>query len=216
MTFLELKQDVARRLAEVNGRVFWSNQDIGDAVNLGYAEMSDACEWKEAYLEVDLLNDRPYYDLFRLIGDSFLGIRPIFDEQTNRWLIPSSARQLDTNDRRWERVTGEPQRCFLRGLRWLGLYPRIQSDVGLVKVYYTALPDPLVNDDDEPGFPEAFHGGIVDFALTDLFAQDGETAFALACWKDYLEQEARLSAWVNGRAADPLVTGLASPGGTAR
>jgi hypothetical protein len=206
-----MKAEVSRRLAEATGRTFWSDEDIATAINLGYAELSDASEWFEQYLEIDLLEDRPYYDLRFLIGDTFLALKPGFDEQTNRWLIPSTVRQFDAHDRRWERVTGEPQRIFLRGLWWMGFFPRIQTEVGTIKAYYTALPPPLSDDTDEPGFPDTFHYGCVDFALTDLFAQDAETAWAIQAWGNYLATEGALTQWVEDRAADPMARGFDSP-----
>jgi hypothetical protein len=206
-----MQQEVSRRVAEVSGRVFWSTQEIKDALNAGLMEISDACEWNETYVEFDLLNDRPYYDVRTLIGENVLSIKPSFDEQTNRWLIPSGQRQLDQHDRRWERVTGEPQRVFTRGLFWLGLFPRSQSDVGTIKQYYTALPDPLDDDDDEPGFSDTFHSAIVEYALTDLWAQDAETTWALTAWASYLAGEAGLRAWVQGRAGDAIARGFDSP-----
>lgn len=211
MTFLEMKAETSRRLAEVGGRVFWSDDDIAVALNLGYAEMSDATEWFEQYVELDVLADRPYYDLWTLIGPAFLGLRPAFDEGANRWLIPSNAQILDAHDRRWERVVGSSQRVLLRGLRWLALFPRSASASGTWKQYYVALPPPLVLDTDVPGFPDTFHRGVVDFALTDLWAQDAETGFAMAAWSAYLEMEAGLTAWVEGRASGPLVRGFDSP-----
>lgn len=214
MTFGEMKAEVARRLAEVGGRVFFTDDEIAQAIQDGYAELSDATEWFEQWVLIDLLNNRPYYDLRFVIGEPFLALRPAFDVQTNRWLTPSNARDLDAHDRRWERVTGEPQRIFMRGLWWLGLYPRIQGDIGVVKQYYTALPDPFVDDTDEPGFPSPYHYGCVNFALADLWAQDAETAFALAEWTTYLQNETGLLAWVEGRAADPLVRGFDTPVGT--
>lgn len=200
-----MQAEVSRRLAEAGGgRTFWSATDIADAVNLGYAEISDASEWYEQYLEIELLANRPWYDLRTVVGSSFLAIRPAFDVQTNRWLIPTAVSQFDAHDRRWERVTGEPQRVATQSLWWVSYWPRVQQDSGLIKQYYTALPPPLVRDDDEPGFPVMFHDACVDFALSDLWAQDGETAFALAAWQTYLTGEAGLTQWVAGRGGDPL------------
>ncbi len=212
MTFLDLKTEITRRLFEVSARVFWTDGDIADAVQLGYAEISDETEWYEQWADLALLNDRPYYDLFTILGPSFLAVKPGFDRQTNRWILPSIVRQLDAHDRRWERVTGEPQRSFTRGLRWLGFYPRIQTEAGLIKQYYTALPPAFVNDTDTPGFPVTYHYGIVAFALTDLWSQDGETQLALAAWQQYLEFEQGLTAWVQGRASGPLMRGFAGSG----
>ncbi|HEX7767272.1 MAG TPA: hypothetical protein VF443_11195 [Nitrospira sp.] len=220
MTLLEMATETARRLREPRSGqmsgIYFSDEDIRDAVNEGYMELSDASEWFEEFVEIDLLKDRPYYDLFSLIGPVFLSIKPAFDESTNRWLIPSTVRNLDNHDRRWERVTNRPQRVFLRGYRWMGLYPRITSDGSgadntALKVYYTRLPEPMCADTDEPGFPEAFHKGCIEFALTDLYAEDGETKLALEAWTKYLAYEADLSAWVNHRAARPstMVMGTA-------
>lgn len=211
MTKGEMRAEVARRLAEVGGRVFWSDDDINTAVNDGLMELADATEFNEASLEIDLREDRPFYDLRTLVGPTFLSLKPTFDPQTNRWLIPSSVAQMDTRDRRWEYVTGEPQRIFMRGLWWLGLFPRIQAEVGSLKLYHTALPAPLDDDADEPAFPDTFHMGCVAFAVADLWAQDGETARCLVAWAEYLVVEAQLDAWVQGRAAAPLMHGIDSP-----
>lgn len=206
-----MKAETFRRLRTASSApVFWTEADVGEALNEGYAELSDATEWFEQYFEIDLLNNRPYYDLRTVLGASFLAVKPAWDEQTSRWLLPTGVKQADAHDRRWERVTGEPQRIFMRGLWWLGLYPRIQADVGLIKQYYTALPTPLDDDDDEPGFPEDFHDGCIEFALTDLWAQDAEAVRALASWTDYRATEAALRLWVQERAAGPMVHGFGS------
>lgn len=205
MTFAELQTDVFRRLREATtSGVYFSTEDIKEAINAGYMELSDASEWYEEALEIDLLKDRPYYDLFALIGAIFLSIKPAFDESANRWLIPSTVRALDGNDRQWDRVQGRPARIFMRGLRWLGLYPKTNADGTLVKLYYTRLPEFLCEPGDEPGFPEAYHDGIVQFALADLYAQDGETALAVAAWQTYLGFETQLQQWVDGRMRRPL------------
>lgn len=212
MTKGDLKAETARRLAEVNGRVFFTDVEIDAAVELGYQEISDETEWCEANQDIALLTDQWYYDLWTILGPGFLCPRPAFNRDTNRWLIPSTVRQLDAHDRRWERVVGTPQRFFTRSLRWLGYYPRVQVDVGTIKQYFIKLPDPLGTDDAVPGFPATFHYGIVNFALTDLWAQDGETALALGEWQAYLEVEAALALWVQNRAADAMRRGfLSSP-----
>jgi hypothetical protein len=210
MTFAEQRAEVFRRLAESStSPVFYSVADVDTALNEGYAELSDASEWNEQHLDVDLLNNRPYYDARTVIGASFLAFRSAFDVQTNRWLIPSSIRELDAHDRRWEFGTGEPQRVITRGLWWLGLWPRVQSDTGgVITQYYVGLPSVMVDDSDEPGFPEAFHLGCVEFALADLWIQDGESAAALAAWTAYLAYEAGLIAWVDGRAEGPRLHGF--------
>ena len=206
---------VSRRMAEANGRVRWSASDITTALNLGYAEVSDATEWFEQHLVVDLLWDRPWYDLLHIIGENILSLRPAFNETMNQWLVMTTSRFLDGRDRRWERVQGEPQRMLRKGWRWLGLFPRVQADSGTIKLYFTALPDPMVDDTDQPGFPDQFHMTCVDWACADLFAQDGEAALAERSWAAYVIGEQDFTAWVQTRANAPM-TRIVGAAGTGR
>jgi hypothetical protein len=198
MTFAALRTDVFRRLNESSTTpVFWTEDDVENALNEGYAELSDQTEWYERWLSIDLLNNRPYYDLRTVVPRTVLSIRAAFNEQTNRWLTPSRVADVETYDRRWEKKIG--------------------SDAGTVKQYYTALPDPMVLDDDEPGFPDAFHPGLVEYAVADLWAQDAETDLALQAWRAYLSYETALQAWVDGRVSVPMVHGHGDqPGNPAR
>lgn len=215
MTFLELQTDTKRMIREATGSgIYFSDEDIRTAINDGYMELSDATEWLEEYYDLDLLVARPYYDLFSIIGPDFLSIKPAFDSERHRWLVPVAVRALDGNDSRWERVVGAPQRIFMRGIRWLGLYPRTNAEgTDQIKLYLTRLPVPMCEDDDEPGFPEAYHLGCEYYAMADLFAQDGETKLALDAWEDYLAVEAALNDWMNTRPERPLMRVFGSSSG---
>lgn len=204
MTLAEMHADVKRRLHEASGSgVYFAYNDIRDALHAGYMEISDASEWCEQTLGIPILKDRQYYDLQTIIGPRFLSLKPVFDEATNRWLIPSTVRGLDTHDQRWERVTGRPVRHVMRGIKWMGVYGRETAAGTYLRASYTALPAPLCDDTDEPGFPAAFHVGCVYYALADLFAQDAESPLALAAWQDYLAIETALTQWVNDRIQRP-------------
>ena len=214
MTFAELKEETRRQLRESGCMgTFFGEKDIRDAINDGYLELSDATEWFEEQMGIPLMKDRPYYDLFSIIGPIFLSLKPVFDEETNRWMNPSHVRGLDDRDRRWDRNQGRPQRLFMRDLRWLGAWPRIGTDGTYLKAYYTRLPELLCEDTDEPGFPEAFHMGPVYFGLADLYAEDGETALALKAWQDYLGIEAALQKWVDDRIGRPVFRAMGAQTG---
>jgi len=207
VTKLELREETKRAIREAGCQgVFFADEDIDDAVNAGYMEMSDATEWFEQYLDIDLLKNRPYYDLYSIIGAIFLSVKPAFESQSNRWLFPSTVRALDEGDRRWETSTNLPQRIFMRGLRWLGLWPKTNADGNgtyPTKVYYTRLPEFLCADGDEPQFPEPYHMGLAYYAASELLALDGETRLALNAWAEYLEMEGGLGQWVNSRVSRP-------------
>ena len=207
MTFAELKAQTFRRLREVSPGVFASEADIEQAINEGYQEISDATEWCERWQTIDLLRERPYYDLRTVVGPSLLAISAAYHEDNNRWLVPTSLHELDGIDRRWEARIGPPERLLTRGLWWLGYWPRAGSDSGTIKQYYISLPDALADDDEEPGFPEPFHEALADFAVADLVAQDAEAKQAMLAWDSYLAREAGLRKWVRERAEVQTVRG---------
>lgn len=209
MTFGEMKTEAFRRLNENSSSpVFWEETDVEAALNEGYEELSDATEWYERHATIDLCSNKPYYDLRTVLTDTFLSPTRAFNNQTNRWLTPDIVRNLDLNTfRQWETITGEPERMFVRGLWWLGYFPKSSSDSGTIKQYYTAIPPPMSAAADEPGFPQEFHYGIVEYGLYDLLAQGGETKKALAHWLGYLGYQEGLQKYVKGR------TGLERVGG---
>jgi hypothetical protein len=217
MTLAALRAEVRRRVLEVAGApVFYTDADIDVALNSAYAELSDSSEWYETWQDIDLLNNRPYYDARTLLGDALLAPGAAFNRTTNRWLLPTSIGELDRHDRRWERVVGTPSRIIVRGLWWLSYWPRVQAATGTIKQYFTALPPALVNDTDEPGFPETFHNALVDGALVDLFSQDAEATWALTAWATYLKTEADLIQWVSERASSAAIHGFGGTAGVSR
>lgn len=215
MTRAQLKTEVFRTLnASSLDQAFFTDTDVEDALDDGYREMSDDAEWNEQTITVDLLDDRPYYDARRILPSTVLSIGAAFNEQTNRWLTPTALIDLNRADRRWELVTGEPDRLLVRGLWWIGYWPRVQQDDGTIRQTFTALPDAL-EDDDEPAFPEAYHLGLKAYAVAELSAQAGLIEAALAAWETYLGYEIGLRQWVQRRAGVPMVRGYAGHAGIA-
>jgi hypothetical protein len=211
MTFDEIRTEVRRRIAEVT-TTWWTDDEVDAAIWEGEDEFADACEWLERWQTIDLLEDRPYYDLRSVLRRDFLVLGPTFNETTNRWLIPITNKDLDLGDRRWEERTAEPEYCMVRGTWWLGLWPWKGSEQGTVKQYYKALPTKMSADTDEPGFHRTFHYGLVEYAVSDLLSQDNETDLALRAWKEYQMYEAGLLAYVQGRGSVPAVHGYSAEG----
>lgn len=201
MTFGEQQKEVRRRLNELTA-TFWTDQDIKDALNEGYEEISDASEWFERYANIPMLSGRTYYNLLNILPDTFLSPRRCFNTVTNRWLQPTDTRQQDFQAFvQWETNSGQPEKYIFRGNWWLGVWPKRSADDGILRFYYSAIPPAMADDSDTPGFLDEFHSGLVDFALSDLLSQDRETNKAMAFWASYKAQETGLAQYVNGRTA---------------
>lgn len=208
MNFGDMKTQTRRKLNELAAN-FWSDEDVAAALNKGLAEMADATEYYERYVNIPLLSGRGYYNLKNVIDDTFLSPRRAFNTITGRWLIPTDTREMDYHTYvQWELTSGQPERYLMRGNWWVCFFPRPDSDGREVRFYHTAIPPEMEDDDDEPGFPREFHQGVVDYALYDCMAQDREEKKALAFWASYKVHEAGLHQYVERRISYDRMSGL--------
>ncbi len=205
-------QSAVRTALNESTAVFFSDADIQESLNDGYAEMCDATECYEREAMLPSLASRTYHDLSTILPDIFLSPRRVFNVTTNQWLSPASPRQLDDGFLQWELVPGEPQRMFMRGNWWLGTFPKPSADGLGYRLYYSSIAPEMVDDTDEPVFPREFHQGIVVYALSDLNSQQRETANALMYWgiprrdgtfpkTSYKAYENGLKSYVEGRTS---------------
>jgi hypothetical protein len=210
MTFAEMRAETYRRLEEsATGQVFFTDADVDDALNEGYEELSDASEWFEVSLTIDVLHTRPYYDLRTVFPYDVLAPGPAFNETSGRWLEPCEIRDIDRMARQPETTSSQAQRLLQRSLWWVGYWPILQSETGAVTQYATCVPDRMALDEDVPGFPEAYHRGCVEYALAVLLPAQGMVSEALAAWGRYDAIENALIAWKRGRVAAPMTRGYA-------
>ena len=122
MTFLELQDEVLRRLEEVSGSpIVFNMTELKEAINEGYEDISERTEWNET--SQTLAISTQYTDLRASLSSEFLSIARAYNSSAALWLNWTSWRHLDDGDYRWSTVTGSPERIFLRGITQLGLYP---------------------------------------------------------------------------------------------
>lgn len=197
MDFSSLQTEVQRR-AEDSGASVWSAVEVKAAINDGYEDISEHTEWYERSATVTTDATNNYYDLTNssILSDTFLSPRAVFNSTTNRWLDMCDVRELDLSRVQWENNTGQPQKWFIRGLWHLGIWPKA---VASLSFRHSAIPAALSASSDTPGFPQEFHFALVEYALADLFAQDGEPKKAEAHWRKYFDLAASLKAFVDNR-----------------
>ena len=202
MTFAELQSAVRTEMHE-SGTEFYSDQDIKDAINDGYAEMADATEFYERQWNVLMLKWRTYYDLSTILPDTFLSPRRCWSNQAQWWLQPSNPLEMDRHTfAQWELTKGAPDRYWMRGNWWLGVFPKTSTEGGtIIRFVGTAIPTAMSDSTDVPAFPREFHRGLVEYAKYDLYAQQRETKKSLAEWKIYSQYQAALAGFVEGRTS---------------
>lgn len=201
MTFGEMKHEVFQRLAELGvAEDFFSEEDVEDALNEALIELSDASEWYERTQTLNLLADRTYYDMRSAMGDRFLALKAVLNNETNRWCDMSVPRFFDSQTaRQWEIARYASDHVFMRGLWWLGVFGLPTGDNASLRVSFAALPPELVLDTDRLDIPTELNLALVEYALYDLLIQDGETGLAMIQWDEFGVEQGKFDKFVDGR-----------------
>jgi hypothetical protein len=214
---LTAAESIARirdRLPATSGN-FWLDSDLLSAYNEALDELSEATEFYERYATIPRRKKNTLHDLRGILPEEALRLTAIFDTNTNRWLVPTSVRELDLKlGRAWEDHTTSPLWWFMRGLFFLGVYPAAADDEGRLRAYFSAMhPHATEANQDifRPSLPSDYDVTLEDYALYTLFADARETAKALEYWSAYQEQEKKLKALVSGRIAADYVPMMGAP-----
>lgn len=215
MQFSEMQTEVFRRMEESSSSPkHYTLAQVKAALNEGYEELSDVTEWNETSFSVSKTASTMYYDLTsasvytNAATNPVITVKRVFNNETSRWLIPGDYQTRDKTRAQWELSEGEPQYFWLRGLWWLGLYPRPDATSGTVTVYASVQPTALSANGDTPGFPREFHLALVEYACYDFLCQDNEFEKAERYRLRYMEKQEALRRFVIQRSAKDRVGAL--------
>ena len=187
--------------------VRWKDPDIRDAINEGLDELSEATRFYERHVSVPVASLRTYYDLRGWLPESALGVTAVWSSVINEWLEPGSSIARF----QWERSVGPSQSFFMRGIYWMGVWPKPSTSTGFLRVYFTGLaphfdfPQAVLRE-----LPDDFIPALEEYALYELAAQDGETTRALQHFKDYGVRERSLRDFVERRTVTARVLKMGS------
>lgn len=195
---------------QIVSSVRWDDGDILDAINEGLDDLSEVTRFYERHVSVPLGNRRSYYDLRGWLPETALGVTSVWGSSITDWLVPISARDLQT---RWEQAAGSPTHFFMRGLFWMVVWPRPDSvDVSeFLRVYFAGYaphfthPQAVLRDLQDDWVP-----ALEDYALYELSAQDGETSRALMHWQEYTARSTQFAHDVNRRTVTARVLRMGS------
>lgn len=137
---------------EDQGGDFFSMKDYVDAYNEALDEIAEITEINEQRVYVKRRKWAVYHDLRGCLPPTALRITGVWNPSTNRWLDPTTPRELDQSvGRLWEHAISTQTRWwFMRGMHIMGAYPAAGDDISPLRIHYTAL------------LPHAqIHGGLV-------------------------------------------------------
>jgi len=206
-------ETAATTLAAVRARLpatssnFWSDDDLIEAYNDALDELSEATEFYELNATVPRRKWHSLTDLSGILPEEVIRITAVWNMGSQRWMDPTTPRELDRMlGRGWEQNVDVSRFWFMRGLKWLGTYPRPGDDVSPVRVYFSAK-HPHVSADGGLGYgltapsmlPPDFDSAIEEYSLYALISQHRESKKAMEHYQAYLEMERDLKQHVEGR-----------------
>jgi hypothetical protein len=200
MNLGDMKSEVIRRVNDqLNATNVFTDTEITVAINNGLAEIGDITEYLEVN-EVYTATGALYDDCYNpgVLSKLLLTMKHIFLPINNLWMEAENYLKLDQAFSRWEVLFSTPYKFIWRGLSYLAFYPRAVAGTQF-DVFYTAMPDPLVNLTDTPSFPEVFHLGLVCYATFELLAKKQEVKKAMLQWTQYLDYQKGLMDFVKQR-----------------
>ena len=160
----------------------WEDEPINSAINEGLDELSERTLFYERYVSIPIESGRTYYDTRGFVPEGALQLTALWDTTVSDWIDPANIEGFDT---RWEEATGPARRWFTRGAWWFGVNPSPSTDAtGYYRLYFAGLAPHLTHDQAVlADLPDDFVDALVEYALYELEAQDGETSKALLHWK---------------------------------
>jgi hypothetical protein len=122
-----------------------------------------------------------YYYLDGIAPDLLAPLR-IWGHPRETRLTPISMVELDDYMRTWPTATDTPRAWFPVSWDLLGIWPVPSAGGGVLRIDYAAWPRPLLDDDDEPEWPQADHDALVEYAVLEGLLQRWDARAAVEWW----------------------------------
>lgn len=181
---------------------FFKMADYVRAYNSALDEISETTEIYESSIYAKRRKWAVYTDLRGALPPKALRITSIFNPATQKWLDPTTVRELDASvGRHWEPQIEQTRWWFMRGLWYLGAYPAAGDDMSPLKVYYSALlPHIRLNGGlssgvaSSPDLPPDFSETIEDHMMYEMLVDRKEVDKSLEYYKRFIEMVPTLKA----------------------
>jgi hypothetical protein len=157
---------------------FWQVAEMDHLLDEAMEVLSEEVEALTRTLYVPL---RPGTALYTLLGLGAQVQTPwrLWTRQRQHRLWSISLPELDGHYERWQTVTGDPEWWYPFSWDCFGVWPVPTTCGGVLEVDCLVWPDALLEDDDEPGFPDPDHDVLVDLLIAEGHAKQWDTARAL-------------------------------------
>ncbi len=157
---------------------FWELDEMNQVLQDGMEVLAEETEALTKTVYVPLRDGTMFYAL-RGLDLPLMTPWRLWTRNRSHRLWSTSIRELDSHYERWLTVTGEPEWWFLVSWDCIGVWPAPVAGGGLVEVDALVWPDRLLDDTDEPEFPDSDHDFLVRYLEMEGQVKQWETARAI-------------------------------------
>ena len=187
MTRGDLRARVLRGLNEsATAPVFWSADEMNAVLDEALEVLAEESGGVKRTAFLALKARVTYYSIAAIAPDLMSPYR-IWHHDQSRRLDATTLTNLDARHETWATVTGDP--VVWCPLSWdtFGVWPTPASDGGVLRVDYLAWPRSLMDDEDEPEFPEADHDAVTLYGVYDGLCKRWDAKAAIATWGMFMQ-----------------------------
>lgn len=174
--FGQIAQDVQRDLDDAGAQFYDLTKDIQPSLQDGYNLIVPLTESVDSYATLNFQNEKVFYDLSVLIPD-YLRVFGIYNNNTNRWMWPTTILELYRIRDNWEICAGDPYWFLPVDYKTLAFFPVQPVGAGTFTIMYKSKAAVLgVND--IPQVPPEQSQTLEFYSDADLLTQCEEFAKA--------------------------------------
>lgn len=176
---IQISNNVSRNLDDLSANFYDPILDIQPSIQDGYNLIVGLCETIETYTStpVDFISEKVFYDLSVLIP-GYLRVFGIFNNNTQRWMYPTTALELYSFRDNWELAAGDPFLFLPIDYKTVAFFPNMVTAAGNFTVLYKAKADTLLANS-TPQLPQENVNVLEWYATDDLLDQAQEWYKAL-------------------------------------
>jgi hypothetical protein len=181
----QIAQNVRRNLDDLGANFYDTNVDIIPSIRDGYSLTAAFCETIESRQDINFTGELVVYDFSALLTN-YLRVYGIYNNETNRWMEPTTLLRLWQIRDDWELCNGQPYMFWPISYKHVALFPVPATSTGSMTVMFKAKGATL-SSNSTPVLPESNVDVLEDFATADLLTQCEEFTKALK-WAGLYEQ----------------------------
>ncbi len=188
MTREEIRDRILSALNEsTTDPSFWTTGEIDNLISDGMEVLAEEANSIKRSALVPFREGTIYYYTQSIAQDMMVPYR-VWNATLDRRLTPCVVQDLDQHHETWPTVQGDAWWWFAISWNLFGIWPAPAQAGGVLRVDYLGWPRALLDDGDEPEFPEADHSQLVLYGIYEGLLKQWDLDRAIKLFAQFAER----------------------------